>query len=29
VTSGWMMDRIVPFVARMESSCNGKDWVLP
>ncbi|KAI3327861.1 glycosyltransferase family 31 protein [Xylariaceae sp. AK1471] len=29
VTSGWMLDRVDAFIERMESTCNGKDWVLP
>lgn len=29
VKSGWMVDRIDPFIKRMESACGSKDWVLP
>ncbi|KAI1813815.1 hypothetical protein GGS20DRAFT_452930 [Poronia punctata] len=29
VKSGWMLDRIDPFIERLDSQCQGKDWVLP
>ncbi|KAI2642234.1 hypothetical protein GGS21DRAFT_295517 [Xylaria nigripes] len=29
VRSGWMLDRLDDYVARLESSCYGQDWILP
>ncbi|KAI0401173.1 hypothetical protein F4802DRAFT_619099 [Xylaria palmicola] len=29
VKSGWMVDRFDPFIERLESECDGRDWVLP
>ncbi|GAP92353.1 putative glycosyltransferase family 31 protein [Rosellinia necatrix] len=29
VKSGWVLSRVDAFIERMESACNGKDWVLP
>ncbi|KAI0203004.1 hypothetical protein F4808DRAFT_458234 [Astrocystis sublimbata] len=27
--SGWMMDRVGPFIERLESTCHNRDWILP